>query len=84
MIILEPELDVVDELLARARAIDPLAWAERDRLERERGVNPDRMDQEPRNAAERRWRDRRMHSIALAVDEDLGWSAPEMLDLVQH
>jgi hypothetical protein len=65
------EPDDLDEVFASARRLDPEAWAERDRLWRERGRNPDLLSGRPRNAAERRMLHRRMHSIQLAVDEDL-------------
>ena len=60
--------DDLDDLIAAARQLDPQAWTARDRLWQERGVNPDRMDQVPRNGTERRMRDRRMQSIAVAAD----------------
>ena len=63
--------DAIDEIFARARELDPEAWAARDRLWQERGLNPDRMDQVARNAAEQRMSDRRMRSIAVATDRDL-------------
>jgi hypothetical protein len=63
--------DAIDEIFALARQLDPEAWAARDRLWQERAVNPDRMDQVPRNATERRMSDRRMRSIAVATDRDL-------------
>ena len=63
--------DAIDEIFPRARELDPEAWAARDRLWQERAVNPDRMDQVPRNAGERRMSDRRMRSIAVATDRDL-------------
>jgi hypothetical protein len=63
--------DAIDEIFASARELDPEAWAARDRLWQERAENPDRMDQVPRNAAERRMSDRRMRSIAVATDRDL-------------
>jgi hypothetical protein len=65
------EEDIVDKLFARARRLDPEAWAERDRLLAERGVNPDLLGERPRNAGERRMMHRRMNSLRLAVDEDL-------------
>jgi hypothetical protein len=65
------EENILDKLFASARRLDPEAWAERDRLWRERGRNPDLLSERPRNAAERRMMDRRMHSIRLAIDEDL-------------
>jgi hypothetical protein len=58
----------LDELLTAARELDPQAWAARDRLYRDCGVNPDRMDRVPRNAVERRMQDRRMRSLAVALD----------------
>jgi hypothetical protein len=73
-----PDDDVIRELYARARVIDPSAWGERDRLEAERGVNPDRMDQRPRSAAEKRMQDRRMYSLKLAIDEQIAGDDPDI------
>jgi hypothetical protein len=70
--------DFIAWLYARARVIDPPAWAERDRLEAERGINPDRMDQRPRNEAEKQMRDRRAYSLTLALHEDLVGGDPEI------
>jgi hypothetical protein len=57
---------------------DREVWAAPDRLWRERGVNPDRMDQAPRNERERRLRDRRLRSSRQRQPETLegvrnGW-----------
>jgi hypothetical protein len=65
-------------LFARARQIDPAAWAERDRLWAERGVNPDWLGERPRNTVERRMLQRRMHSMRLAVEKDLCAGDPEI------
>jgi hypothetical protein len=65
------EEDIVDKLFARARQLDPEAWAARDQLWAERGINPDLLGEPPRNETEQRMMERRMHSIRLAVDEDL-------------
>jgi hypothetical protein len=70
--------DSMAQLYARAREIDPPAWAERDRLEAERGINPDRMDQRPRSEAEKQMRDRRAYSLKLALDENLAAGDPEV------
>jgi hypothetical protein len=69
--IADGEEDIVDKLFARARRLDPEAWLQRDQLWRERGVNPDLLGEAPRNAGERRMRQRRMHSIVMATEEDL-------------
>jgi hypothetical protein len=71
-----PAGDLLDEIFAQARRIDPTAWAERDRLTVERGVNPDRMDQRQRSEAEKRMRDRRAYSLVLALEEDLSGGDP--------
>jgi hypothetical protein len=68
--------DTVGELYARARVIDPPAWAARDRLEAARGVNPDILGERPRSAAEKRMQDRRMHSLKLAIDEQIAGDDP--------
>ena len=60
--------DAIAEIFALARQLDPAAWAARDRLWRRRGVTPDRMDQPPRSERDRRLRDRRMRSLATALD----------------
>jgi hypothetical protein len=65
---MHPELE---KLFAAARALDPEAWRDKDRLWRERGVNPDLLGERPRNEAEKRLQDRRMHSLGLALDADL-------------
>lgn len=70
--------DPIDEIFAVARRIDRAAWEDRDRLWAERGVNPDRMDQPAGDAAERRMRDRRDHSIRLAVDAAIAGDDPEI------
>jgi hypothetical protein len=48
--------DPIDRVYRRARKLDPAAWAERDRLWRERGANPDWLGERPRSAAEKRTR----------------------------
>jgi hypothetical protein len=63
--------DLIDRAYRRAREIDPEAWAERDRLWRARGANPDWLGQRPRSAAEKRMRERRAHALELAFDEDI-------------
>jgi hypothetical protein len=63
--------DIVDQLLARARRLDPAAWQHRDQLWAERGVNPDLLGERPRGAGEWRMLHRRAHSLQLATDEDL-------------
>jgi hypothetical protein len=70
-------------LFAAARALDPEAWREKDRLWRERGVNPDLLGERPRNEAEKRLQDRRMHSLTLALDQDLAGDNPAIAAALQ-
>jgi hypothetical protein len=76
----DPELE---KIFAAARALDPEAWRDKDRLWRERGVNPDLLGQRPRNEAERRLQDRRMHSLTLALDQDLAGDNPAIAAALQ-
>ena len=77
---MHPELE---KLFAAARALDPEAWREKDRLWRERGVNPDLLGEWPRNEAEKRLQDRRMHSLTLALDQDLAGDNPAIAAALQ-
>jgi hypothetical protein len=70
--------DILDKLRARARAIDPAAWAERDRLWAERGANPDLLGESAWSEAETRMMDRRAFSLKLATEEDLCAGDPEV------
>jgi hypothetical protein len=79
-----PGGDILDEIFAIARRIDPTAWAERDRLTVERGVNPDLICERPRSAAEKRMQDRRLYSLQLAMDASIAGGDPEIAQAMRQ